>query len=248
MEKAKGKGAKVTEETEAERKSRVTDGTKTERKSGVTDGTKAERKSGGTEKAKTEGARVTDETKAEQKARVTDETEVGTTEMAMVLGVTARRVQQMIQDGTLQTVRRGVLLLADNVQRYITFITGSQMTEEERKTERARKAAESKLKTAKAEIATLEANELKGRMHRSEDVEAMTQDLCDTIRTMLMSLPGRLAVDVSICDSAEECSILIRDSVNAVLTELSGYEYDPAKYEERVRAREKMEQKPDDDE
>ena len=186
-----------------------------------------------------------DGTKAQ---RVTDETEVGTTEMAMVLGVTARRVQQMIQDGTLQTVRRGVLLLADNVQRYITFITGSQMTEEEKKTERARKAAETKLKMAKAEIATLEANELKGRMHRSEDVEAMTQDLCDTIRTMLMSLPGRLAVDVSICDSAEECSILIRDSVNAVLTELSGYEYDPAKYEERVRSREKMEQKPDDDE
>ena len=48
--------------------------------------------------------------KGEQKTKVTDETEVGTTEMAMVLGVTARRVQQMIQDGTLQTVRRGVLL------------------------------------------------------------------------------------------------------------------------------------------
>ena len=37
---------------------------------------------------------------------VTDETTVNTRELAMVLGITARRVQQMIQDGTLETVKR----------------------------------------------------------------------------------------------------------------------------------------------
>lgn len=178
---------------------------------------------------------------------VTDETTVNTKELAMVLGLTARRVQQMIQDGTLDTVKKGRLLLADNVQRYISFITSNQMTEEERKVERARKAAEVKLKVAKADIAHLEAEELKGRMHRSEDVEALTQDMCDTIRSVLLGLPGQVAVEVAMCDTAEECAVLIRDAVNSVLTELSNYEYDPVKYEERVRNRANMDERPEDD-
>lgn len=185
---------------------------------------------------------------AKAKKAVTDETECSTTEMAMVLGVTARRVQQMIQDGTLQTVSRGRLLLADNVQRYIRFVTGSQMTEAEKKVENARKAAEAKLKVAKADIAALEAAELKGKMHRSEDVEALTQDYCETVRNAMMSLPGRLATDVAMCDNAEECSTIIRDVVYSILEELSEYEYDPEKYEERVRNRENMDERPDEDE
>jgi len=184
----------------------------------------------------------------EEGRSVTDETTVNTKEMAMVIGVSTRRVQQMIQDGTLQTVKKGSLLLCENVQRYIAFITGNQMTEEERKVEKARRAAETKLKVAKADIAMLEANELKGKMHRAEDVEALTQDMCDTIRNVLLGLPGQLAVDVSVCETPEECSVLIRDAVNSVLEELSHYTYDPAKYEERVRNREKMDERPEDDE
>lgn len=183
----------------------------------------------------------------EEGRSITEETIVNTKEMAMVIGVTTRRVQQMIQDGTLKTVEKGKLLLMDNVQRYITFVTGNQMTEEERKVEKARRAAETKLKVAKADIAMLEANELKGKMHRAEDVEALTQDMCDTIRNVLLGLPGQIAVDVALCDSAEECSTIIRDAVYNVLTELSNYEYDPAKYEERVRNREKMDERPEDD-
>lgn len=168
---------------------------------------------------------------------VTDETEVTTTELAMVIGVTARRVQQMTQDGTLQTIRRGHFLLADNVQRYISFITGSRMSEEDMKLEKARKAAEVKIKMAKADIAKLEADELKGNMHRSEDVAALTEDLVMTIRSMLNALPGQLSVRCAKAETAEECSIIIRDGVYAVLEELSKYAYDPAKYEKLVRER-----------
>jgi len=177
-----------------------------------------------------------------------EEVIVNTKGMALVLGVTARRVQQMVQDGTLKTVTKGKIGLIDGVQRYITFITGNQLSEDEVRVEKARKEAEMKLKTAKAEIATLEASELKGKMHRSEDVEAMTQDLCAFIREGLLSLPGRLAVDVSLSDAPEECSVLIRDAVYAVLEGLADYEYDPAKYEERVRNRESMDERPDDEE
>jgi hypothetical protein len=173
----------------------------------------------------------------EEKTKITDETKCSTTELAMVLGVTARRVQQMAQDGTLQTISRGNFLLADNVQRYIIFISGHQLSAEEKKMEKARKSAEIKMKMAKADIAMLEANELKGNMHRSADVAALTQDMVTAIRAQLTALPGRLSVEVAGSDDPEECSIIIRDAVREIMENLTNYHYDPAKYEKLVRQR-----------
>lgn len=93
------------------------------------------------------------------------------------------------------------------------------------------------MKIAKADIAKLEADELKGAMHRSEDVAAITEDLVSTIRAMLSALPGRLAVQTAAADTAEECSVIIRDGVYTVMEELAKYNYDPAKYEKLVRER-----------
>ena len=178
---------------------------------------------------------------------INEETIVNSTTMAVVLGVSLRRIQQMIQDGTLQTIAKGKLPLVKNIRNYIDFLVDGDKTEEDKKLDKARNTAEVKLKVAKATMAQLQADELKGKMHRSEDVEALTQDLCDTIRNALLSLPGRLAVEVSLCDTAEECSVLIKEAVNAILQELSEYEYDPAKYEALVRERENMNEKVEDE-
>lgn len=166
-----------------------------------------------------------------------DETVVNTTTMASVLGLTVRRVQQLIQDGTLQTESKGRILLIENVQRYISYAGNGRISEEEQKLEIAKKAADVKIKKARADILRLEAEELKGNFHRSEDVEAITTDLVMSIRSMLTSLPGRLAVAVAQHDSAEECSIIIKEQINDVLNALSDYDYNPKKYEERVRQR-----------
>ncbi len=166
-----------------------------------------------------------------------DETVVNTTTMAAVLGLTVRRVQQLIQDGTLQTESKGRILLIENVQRYISYAGNGRISEEEQKLEIAKKAADVKIKKARADILRLEAEELKGNFHRSEDVEAITTDLVMSIRSMLTSLPGRLAVAVAQHDSAEECSIIIKEQINDVLNALAEYDYNPKKYEERVRQR-----------
>ena len=97
--------------------------------------------------------------------------------------------------------------------------------------------AEVKIKQAKAQIAELEAQELQGKMHRREDVAALTEDLIYTIRDALMALPGRLAVDVAKSDTAAEAAEIIKREVYAVMKELSSYRYDPEKYAERVRDR-----------
>lgn len=172
---------------------------------------------------------------------ITINTEVSTSELACVLGITGRRVRQLAEDGQLEKMRKGRFLLCDSVQRYIASPSKEDDSDEDLRLDRARRAADVDLKKSKAQIAELEAQELRGKMHRSEDVASMTEDLIFTIREMLLALPGRLAVDVSAADSTAEAAEMIRREIFAVMRELADYRYDPKKYEERVRTRHKWE-------
>lgn len=185
-----------------------------------------------------------------ENSKITSETEVSTTELACVLGITGRRIRQLAEDGDLDKVEQGRFNLADSVQKYIKFVSRNEMSEEEVKLEKTRRTADVTLKASKARIAKMEADELQGKMHRSEDVAAMTEDLIYTIRSALLALPGRMAVDVSAAESPAEASELIRKEVYKIMGELAGYRYDPKKYEERVRERQNWDTigRDDDDE
>lgn len=168
---------------------------------------------------------------------ITKETEVSTSELACVLGVTGRYVRQMAEDGVLSKVDQGRFLLAESVQRYIKHATKDAMNEEDAKLDKAKRAAEVTLKASKAQVAKLEAEELRGKMHRAEDVKEVTEGLVYAIRGALIALPGRLAVDVAAAGTPAEASDIIRKEVYKIMRELSEYHYDPQKYEELVRER-----------
>ena len=173
----------------------------------------------------------------EKGAKITSETEVSTTELACVLGISGRRIRQMAEDGQLEKVSTGRFNLCKAVQAYQKMLTRVLPNEEDVKIEKAKRKAETTLKASKAEIARLELAELKGQMHRSEDVASMTEDLVYAIRSALLALPGRLAVNVSRAETPAEASEIIRAEVHVVMRELSQYRYDPQKYADRVRER-----------
>lgn len=173
--------------------------------------------------------------------QITLETIVSTKELAIVLGLTTRRIQQLVQDGQFEAVKRGKFNLAKSVSRYMDLIT-----KEESDTEKERVEAELSIKKAKAIVAVLEAKELQGKMHRSDDISDMTEDLVYTIRGMLLALPGRMAVDVVHASDSAEAAEIIRKEVYSVMDELSNYQYDPIKYEERVRERRRWDKKDGD--
>ena len=181
---------------------------------------------------------------------------VTTTELALILGITGRRVQQLTQDGVLTTVSRGKFVLSDAVQAYIGSISRGGLTKEEaeeaKKIERVKAKAEATLKTSKAKIAQAEAKELSGQMHRSEDVAAMTSELIYTVRGALMALPVWLIAEIGgggLSDPAEVAEYM-RGEVNQIAEEIAMFRYDPAKYEARVRERKAWAEKlaGDDDE
>lgn len=182
--------------------------------------------------------------------------------IAKVFQVTVRRVQQLTQEGIIQTVevtegnrklRRYDLM--STVMQYIKYLDDKAKGKEKKlsvsEKEEAKLQAEVDLKKAKAAIAQLQLEELEGRMHSAEDVEAMTTDLCLAVRSTLLSMPGRLAVDVAEAQNAAEASEIIKKAVNEILEDLSRYEYDPDEYRRRVRERqgwlEQIERQEDDD-
>ena len=178
---------------------------------------------------------------------------VDTEQMAKVFDLTTRRIQQLAKEGILKpamtnpykfdflpTIRSYVKYLSDKVQ-------GKGGDAPDTKDSKAKKLnAEARLKESQAAIYEIKLKEIKGEVHLSEDVEAMTNDLVYSIRSMILALPGRLAMDVARNDNANECSTLIRNECYKILEELSNYQYDPAKYEERMREREGLTDVEDD--
>ena len=165
--------------------------------------------------------------------------------MAKLFELDPRRVQQLAKEGVLPAAsqRPYKFDLLPTVKAYIRYLRDRANGKEAKtadtvKAEADKLRAEADLKQSKAKIAELQLKELEGKMHRSEDVEAMTNDLVYTARSMIIALPGRLAMDVVQAGSANEASALIRAECYKILNELAGYQYDPEAYRRRVRDRE----------
>lgn len=168
--------------------------------------------------------------------KLTNETCVSLSEMAAALDITGRRINQLVQDGVLSCNGKSQYPLFENIHRYLDY-KAKEREETKSKDELDRIKSEVAIKKAKATVATMEAQELLGKMHRSEDVQAMTEDLLYAVRNALLALPGRLAVETAAASEPKETSVMIRDEVYQIMAELSNYSYDPEKYAERVRDR-----------
>lgn len=174
--------------------------------------------------------------------------------IADVFDMTPRRVQQITKEGIITAVKKGNANRYDflsTIRQYISYLTdkanGRELSKQEVEVEKRRLEAEADLKRSKADMAALQLKELEGTMHRSEDVEAVMEDLVYSIRSMLVALPGRLAVDVSGVSTAAEASEIIRAEVYKILEELARYKYDPEVYARRVREREGWSEVSDDE-
>ena len=171
-----------------------------------------------------------------------------TEDLANLFGLTGQWINQLTRDGVIKrrdTPAGKRYNVVESVRAYTQYLRDKAASRADKgipeDKELEKFDAEVRIKRAKAQIAELEAQEVQGIMHRSEDVAAMTEDLIYTIRGSLMALPGRLAVDVVSAQTAAEAADIIRAEVFKVMQELSQYRYDPQKYEERVRDRMKWE-------
>lgn len=167
-----------------------------------------------------------------------------TDDLANLFGLTRQYINQLTGDGVIKrrdTPAGKRYNVVESVRAYTKYLRDKAAGRSEKGIPESRELekfeAEVRIKQAKAQITELQAQELQGIMHRSEDVAALTEDLLYTIRSSLMALPGRVAVDVVRTDTAAEAAEVIKREVYLVMKDLSSYTYDPEKYAERVRDR-----------
>ena len=162
--------------------------------------------------------------------------------IAKIFGVSTRRIEQLKAEGIITGEGRPTKYdLLPTIQLYIKYLSDKAYGREKKQTdaelETEKKSAEAKYKKAKADMAELELKELKGELHRAEDVRDITTAHVMEVRSMLMAMPGKLAVDMAEVKTAPEAADRMKQEVNFVLESLANWRYDPEEYKQRVRER-----------
>lgn len=162
--------------------------------------------------------------------------------ISKIFGISTRRVEQLKTEGVIQGQGKPTKYdLLPTIQAYIKYLSDKAYGREKKQTdaqlETAKLEAEKRIKTAKAEMAELELKELQGKMHRAEDVEAIVTDHVFFLRSMLMAMPGKLAVDLAGTHTAAEQADRVKQEIYYILENLAGYRYDPEEYKKRVMER-----------
>lgn len=162
--------------------------------------------------------------------------------LAEVLGITQGRITQLADEGVLVREEPGngrkLYDLCESVQAYIAFVreTARGKSSSDKDAEARKLQADADYKTAKARQEELKLAELEGRMHSAEDVEAATTELVYAVRSSVLAMPGRIAVDAEMKPAAEVAEVVRRECC-AVLEGLADYQYDPKVYAQLVRER-----------
>lgn len=166
-----------------------------------------------------------------------------TTTLADLFSISVRQAQRLTLDGTITPVsdQRPYRYDETAIREYIAFLTNQLKergsSEDMEDLEYKKLAAEVAIKEAKAETAELELAELQGKMHRAEDVEEIFTDHVLFMRSMLMAVPGKLAVDLSGTHTAPEQAERVKQEIYFILNELADHKYDPDEYKKRVMER-----------
>jgi phage terminase Nu1 subunit (DNA packaging protein) len=163
-----------------------------------------------------------------------------TDQVARLLLLTPRRVQQLIEEGVLRRARdpdtgdelRGRFHSIECVQSYIRYLRQELGSPDV--TETKFLDARSRRMTAQAQLAELRLAALKGAYHRAEDVEFLMTNRDTAIKAQFLAIPSRVArLLVGKTDFQEIYNLLMAELL-AVLENLSAY--DPRAFNEHRSA------------
>lgn len=177
--------------------------------------------------------------------KLTDKTLVSTRTLSTIIGLTTERIRQLVEEGIFEEEsdkehkNRKRFDLVPTVQTYIEYLKAQAKPSGDMSSDEARKIkADADWKEARAAIEQLHLKEIEGTMHRSEDVEAVINDLVMAVRAQVLALPGTLAVDCANASTPGEVTGLIKTAVNDLLNGLVDYEYNSQDFRALVRERE----------
>lgn len=153
---------------------------------------------------------------------------VSSTVLADMFGLTTRRIRMLADEGIIHKTSRGRYNLQENIKSYIVYLkTNQDLKEKIIDDDKLDPDEERALLTRRQrEKLELELAAMKGKMHFSNDVERVMNDMLANFRAKIIAMPTKVApILVAKNDISEIQEILQREFFES-LTELSCY--DPA--------------------
>lgn len=147
-------------------------------------------------------------------------------DLADCLGVSERRVRQMVKEGIAVKVSAGKYDLKESAKRYIQTMkekekNQSQSLEKLKVAQAAETLMHEKLKKRKTELVV---NEMEKKLHLASDVEEIWNTMVISAKSRITAIPVKVSpVLVGIEDVKEVQSILKRE-INECLNEISNYD------------------------
>lgn len=146
---------------------------------------------------------------------------VSTAEISEILGLTDRRIQQLLKDGTISRIDRGKFDLPKTIQQYIAW-SGMKKEQKNEQTDDY-KREKALLVRANRQKAELELQTMCREPHHSDDVKREINNMVAVFRTRTLMVPEEVAPQVAGKTELPIIQEIIKKEVYETLTELSNY-------------------------
>lgn len=142
---------------------------------------------------------------------------VGTSQLALILGLTDSRIRQLERSGIITKVGRGRYDLASAVQGYCAYLKESV----EKQEGLSEKDLLDRTRRKKLE---LEIQIMQGELHRAEDVKRVMNQMLGAFRARCLGIPHKLAPQLLNKNELSVIQAAIKKEIHETLSELSDYD------------------------
>lgn len=144
-------------------------------------------------------------------------------ELAQCLGISSRRVRQLREDGLFELNQEGRgYRLEPCIQEYIEYKINAETG---RQASISKEKVQAQHEEVKKQISMLKLRKLRRDLHDAADVEAFLSNMLAHFKSHLLSVPAKLAMQLSGETDTNSMIQVIKKEVISALEELS--EYDP---------------------
>ncbi len=150
--------------------------------------------------------------------------EVNQKQLAQYLGISARRIRQLREDGVFQKADGKVAGydLAKCIQEYIEYKVNAETG---RRAYVSKEEVQAQHEEVKKKISILKLRRMRRELHEAADVEEFLTDMMVRFRNRILAVPPRMAMKIAGETDINKLTDIIQKEMLATLEELS--EYDP---------------------
>lgn len=145
---------------------------------------------------------------------------MGASEIAQMIGITPRRVQQLVKDGVLKKVGRGKYDTVDTIQRYISYqieLERKAYNDEDMKIAEAKRIQE----VAEAKLKVIKLKKEEGALIERDAVERQMANLVHNAKSKLLGIPVKITPRIAGKKDRRVIKKIIEGAIYEALSELA---------------------------